>query len=54
MARFTKDDLYDENGDLHETYQGLSDGDLEDEVDKMNEFGDDYFPPQENPHRVKF
>lgn len=54
MSRYTHDDLYDENGDLYETYEGLGDDDLQDEVDKMNEMGDDYMPPQQNPRRVRF
>lgn len=43
---YTHDDLYDENGDLHETFSGMDDDDLDNEVGRMNEYGDDYMPPQ--------
>lgn len=47
-GRYTHEDLYDENGDLYETFQDFKDDPdrLDDEVNKMNEYGDDYMPPQ--------
>ncbi|MCT1926672.1 hypothetical protein [Staphylococcus pasteuri] len=46
--KHTRNDLYDENGDIYESYNHMSDDDdrLDDEVGKMNEYGDDYMPPQ--------
>lgn len=43
---YTHDDLHDENGDLHETFSGMDDDDLDNEVGRMNEYGGDYMPPQ--------
>ena len=37
---YNRDDLHDENGDLHETFSGMDDDDLDNEVGRMNEYGD--------------
>ena len=40
------DFLLDDDGEIAETLQGLSDEDIEDEYAKSEEFGEEYMPPQ--------
>ena len=42
---YSRDDLYDDDGELCEAYSNMDDDNLDNEVGRMNEYGDDYISP---------